>query len=293
MQEVLLEAAAEAGAEVRRGATVRDVKPGAPPTVVVTQNGQTEEVHARLVIGADGRTSLLRKWGDFAVHRDPDCRLVAGVLFENMSAPSDTSYIIFNPGLGQTVPLFPQGDDRVRAYFVYQKSGEHRLQGADDIPRFIAESIRTGAPAEFYAEARAIGPLATFDAADTWVDHPYREGIALVGDAAASNDPSFGEGLSLTVRDVRVLRDHLLSHDNWDAAGHAYAEEHDRHYGVIHTVSGWFGEMFFAVGPEADARRERALPLIAQDESRVPDHIVSGPDLPVDEGVRRHFFGEE
>src|SRR5262245_5925054 len=54
MQEVLLQAAAEAGAEVRRGATVREAKPGARPSVVVAQNGQVEELHARLVVGADG-----------------------------------------------------------------------------------------------------------------------------------------------------------------------------------------------------------------------------------------------
>jgi len=50
---------------------------------------------------------------------------------------------------------------------------------------------------------------------------------------------------------------------------------------------------FFAVGPEADARREQAFPLIAQDPTRVPDHIVSGPDLAVNEDLRVRFFGEE
>jgi hypothetical protein len=35
------------------------------------------------------------------------------------------------------------------------------------------------------------------------------------------------------------------------------------------------------------------LPLIAQDGTRVPDHIISGPDLPLHETVRRRFFGEE
>ena len=56
--------------------------------------------------------------------------------------------------------------------------------------------------------------------------------------------------------------------EDWAAAGHAYAEEHDRHYGVIHTVSGWFGEMFYAVGAEAEARRAHTLPLIAPTRCR-------------------------
>ena len=90
-----------------------------------------------------------------------------------------------------------------------------------------------------------------------------------------------------------MLRDHLLANTDWDAAGHAYAEEHDRHYGVIHTVDNWQTQMFLAIGPEAEACRARALPLITQDETRVPDHVYSGPDLPADEVVRRRFFGEE
>src|SRR5713226_7818324 len=65
MQEVVLQAAAEAGAEIRRGATVREVKPGTRPAVVVEQQGQIEEIHARLVVGADGRASMMRRWGGF------------------------------------------------------------------------------------------------------------------------------------------------------------------------------------------------------------------------------------
>jgi 2-polyprenyl-6-methoxyphenol hydroxylase-like FAD-dependent oxidoreductase len=125
------------------------------------------------------------------------------------------------------------------------------------------------------------------------VDHPYKDGVALIGDAAASSDPSWGQGLSLTVRDARVLRDHLLRHDKWEDAGHAYAADHDHHYGAIHSVNDWQAELLFAVGPEAEARRARALPLIAQDPTRVPDHNFAGPDLPHDDSVRRRFFGEE
>jgi menaquinone-9 beta-reductase len=295
MQEVLLQAAADAGARVHRGVTVRDVKPGTLPSVVAEEDGRTQEFRARLVVGADGRTSLVRKWAGFSVYQDPPRRFVAGILFENMDAlPDDTAYFQINPGLGRIVLLAPLGQGRARAYLAwYQHQSTSRLQGLDDLPRFIAESIKTGTPADFYTGAKAAGPLATFEGADSWVEHPYRGGVALVGDAASTNDPCFGQGLSITVRSVRMLRDHLLANSDWDAAGHAYAEAQDHDYRVIHRVTQWVGEMLYDPGPEADARRAKALPLIAQDKTRMVNHLLSGPDLPADERVRRRFFGEE
>ena len=294
MQEVLLQAAADAGAEVRRAAHVRDVQPGPLSTVEVEQDGYIEEVRARLVVGADGRVSMVRKWAGFPVRQDPERLLISGLLFEQMPTPQeDTGYYIINPSLGQSVPLFPQGQGRVRAYLVHTKATSSRFQGPAHLPRFVEESVKTYAPAQWYTGARAIGPLATFDGAETWVAHPYKHGVVLLGDAASTSDPTWGQGLSLTLRDVRVLRDQLLAHADWDAAGHAYAGEHDRYYGVIHTVDNWLTELFLAIGPDADARRAKALPLIAQDATRVPDHYASGPELPLNETVRRRFFGEE
>lgn len=294
MQEVILQAAVGAGAEVRRGASVREIKSGGAPTVVVEQAGHVEELQARLIVGADGRGSAVRKWMGFPPHHDPEHLVISGVLFEEMPTPHEgTVYYVINPNIGQGVPLASLGGGRVRAYLVQTKATSVRLQGTADIPRFIEESIRSGAPAEWYAGAKPAGPLATFDGADAWVDHPYKAGVTLIGDAAAASDPAWGQGLSLTVRDVCVLRDCLLSHENWDEAGHAYAEEHDRYYGVIHKVNNWLSQIFFATGPEGEARRARAFPLIAQDPARVPDHVVGGPDLPADESVRRRLFGEE
>ena len=83
------------------------------------------------------------------------------------------------------------------------------------------------------------------------------------------------------MRDVRVMRDCLLADSNWDAACHAYAEGHDFHYGVIHKVENWWREMWLDRGAEADARRSRALPLVAQDPSRMPDYISADPTCPL------------
>jgi 2-polyprenyl-6-methoxyphenol hydroxylase-like FAD-dependent oxidoreductase len=295
MQEVLLQAARDAGAHVRRGARVTHVEPGPTPRVTVRNgNGQDEVLTARLVVGCDGRASSLRGWCGFEVRKDPTRHRIAGLLVEGAKQPvADCSRIVINPQLGREVALFPQGDGKLRAYLIWPEAEDMRLSGARDVPRFMAESIRTGAPAECFEEATPIGPLATFDATDTWVPHPYANGVVLVGDAAASNDPSYGEGLSLTVRDVRVLRDRLVVESDWEEAGHAYAREHDDYYGVIHQVTGLYSQMFLEQSPEADARRAKALPLIAEDPSRVPDHLVSGPDLPFDEATRGRFFAED
>ncbi|MBV8436173.1 MAG: hypothetical protein JOY95_01515 [Silvibacterium sp.] len=153
-------------------------------------------------------------------------------------------------------------------------------------------STPTGVNSDYYEGAGAAGPLATFDGAETWVEHPYKDGVALVGDAAAASDPSWGQGLASTLRDVRLLRDELLKTEDWNAAGHRFAAEHDSHAGIMHTVIGWYTELYLATGAAADARRAKALPLIAEDPTRQPDILFCGPDLAVNDGDRKRFFAE-
>ena len=81
-----------------------------------------------------------------------------------------------------------------------------------------------------YPGAHDIGPLATFDGGDFWVEHAYRNVVALFGDAAGTTDPSFGQEVSFSLRDERTLPDELLSNSDWDTAGHRYAERRDTYF---------------------------------------------------------------
>ena len=245
------------------------------------------------MVGCDGRSSGVRQWGNFNIRKDGDRLTISGVLLEGGTGyRQDAGYFIFNPALSLGAFVACQGDGRFRSYIVHRCDDDPQLQGHDALPRFIEDAIKCGVPADFYAHVKAVGPLASFKCADSWVEHPYADGIALIGDAAATSDPAWGQGLSLTLRDTRVLSEALLADTDWDRAGHAYAAEHDRYYGALHTAEDWLTSFFYDRGEEADARRARALPLIMADLSRVPDHIFSGPDLPTDDDVRKRFFGE-
>jgi 2-polyprenyl-6-methoxyphenol hydroxylase-like FAD-dependent oxidoreductase len=293
MQESLIQAAETAGAEVRRGERATGVTPGSTPSVTIQrEQGFEETLSARLVVGVDGRGSVVRKWAGFTEKRNPDRLLISGTLFEGSQAPQHTVRLVSDFGRGTASILFPLGRSKVRTYLIQRADGQGRLQGRRDVPRFIEQAVATGMPAEYFDGAEAAGPLATFDGADSWVEHPYSEGVALVGDAAASSDPSWGQGLGLTLRDARVLRDALLAHDDWDAAGHMYAAEHDRYYGVIRTVEDWFTTFAYDTSHEGHARRERMLPALAQDPTRAPDTFFSGPDHEADDQLRRRFFAE-
>ncbi len=295
LQEAVLAHAAAAGAEVRRGATVTEVVPGKPPAVRFrSESGAPEEQTARLVVGADGRDSKLRRLAGFTETRDENRLCLAGVLLDGYSGPDDTSATYFDLAKAEEALLFPQGNRRLRAYVAFRSdTGVRRLSGKERLPDFLRVCGTTGVPSEWLAGVQPVGPLAAFEGADSSVAFPYRDGVVLVGDAAATSDPVWGCGMSLTLRDVRVLRDALLASSDWDAAAHAYAEEHDRYYSRLHTLEDWMATLFFDNSPEGETRRARLFAKVLGDTSRLIDIVGRGPDQDVDERARRHFFGED
>ncbi len=294
-QELLLSAAAQAGAQIRRGATATSIAPGPDPKVTISAYGNTTEESARLVVLCAGRNPGLRTDLGFAIRRGSIPLLLSGIWLTNLSSDVDptVAYVSNNLIDGSIVGLFPQPGNRARCYYGFHPDKCQRIQGEVDLPRFFDTCRRSCSGAIPLEGARPDGPLASFECADIWVDHPYRDGVALVGDAASSNDPSWGQGLSLSFRDARVLSEELIADEDWNRAAHRYAERHDQHYTAVRTVTGWFYDVFQRPGPDAEARRARALPLIASDPTRVPDSLLNGPDFPLPADAKARFFGED
>jgi 2-polyprenyl-6-methoxyphenol hydroxylase-like FAD-dependent oxidoreductase len=293
MQEGILAAAESAGAEVLCGMKVSAVRPSSEPEVDIETESGKKTLSARLVVGADGRNSMVRKWGGFPVREEGAGNMLSGVLLDGVHVPAATSIAIFNPLIGQIAFIFPQESGRARAYFGCRTDSGIRLHGDGDFQKLIDLCVQTGAPAEYYAGATQAGPVASFEGYDSWVEHPYKDGVALIGDAAQTSDQTWGQGLSITMRDARELRDALLATEDWDAAGHAYAGAANWCFEQIRLVEEWMTRIMMEQGEEANAVRIKVLPRLATDPDILPDTHFVGPELsPADEAARMRLFGE-
>lgn len=72
--------------------------------------------------------------------------------------------------------------------------GDRKLSGKDKAAEFLEACRTTGAPAEWFDGVEVAGPLAELEGADQSVRSPSKPGLASIGDAAASTDPSWGCG---------------------------------------------------------------------------------------------------
>jgi 2-polyprenyl-6-methoxyphenol hydroxylase-like FAD-dependent oxidoreductase len=82
--QALSTAAEKAGARYVRGAAQALVTPGRPPRVRYVLNGAAHDLQSRLVVGADGRSSMVRSQLGIPLHRaDPRC-VIAGLLVDDV-----------------------------------------------------------------------------------------------------------------------------------------------------------------------------------------------------------------
>ena len=219
-------AAVAAGAELVRGVRDVSVTPGSPPVVAYALDGQTTSVTPRIVVGADGRESTVRRQLGFELHATEPRTIGAGMLVDGTDGWPEGDMVIGSEA-DRNFLVFPQGGGRARLYLFYDVRERHRLAGPEKHKVFLDAFRLTSFPGgEIFASATAAGPCGAFPMNDTWVDEPAIDGVVLVGDAAGHSDPLIGEGLSVAMRDVRWVSDTLGDGDDWSPSAFAgYAEE--------------------------------------------------------------------
>jgi 2-polyprenyl-6-methoxyphenol hydroxylase-like FAD-dependent oxidoreductase len=223
--DALLEAAVAAGATVLRGVGDVEVVPGAPPTLRYELDDLVTTVSTGLVVGADGRTSSVRRQLGLSLHETAPRTMGGGMLVDGLDGwPADQMSLGTEGDLLYFV--FPRDDGRARLYLMHDVVQRGRFAGPDRGARFLdAFRFRCLPDAGIFRAARPAGPCAFYPMTDSWTDGPCAPGVVLVGDAAGWNDPVIGQGLSIALRDARTVRDLVLDGARTADAFAAYGAE--------------------------------------------------------------------
>jgi 2-polyprenyl-6-methoxyphenol hydroxylase-like FAD-dependent oxidoreductase len=283
--QALFDAAGAAGASTLRGVTDVEVAPGSPgasPTVAYTHGGVRHAVRPRLVIAADGRNSAVRRAHGLELRRDPPHHLFSGLLVDDADGWPEDLQMTGTEGEVHYL-AFPQGGGRVRLYLGFGFERRRWLAGADGPRRFVdAFRLRSVAHADTLAGATPVSPCAVYANEATWLDDPTAlDGVVFVGDAAGWDDPITGQGLSVSLHDVRVVAELLLASPTWDRATLApYVAERAERMRRLRFASGLTSVLANEFGPDADARRRSFRARSAADPSLGAGRFAAflGPD---------------
>jgi menaquinone-9 beta-reductase len=168
------------------------------------QHGQTLELRARLVVGADGRGSRLAKLAQVDTKTSPHGRFAYGGYFEGPPPPKfpDSALWLLDPDM---VGAFPT-DNGQTFYAVMptmDRLPEFREDPAAALQRFVA-GIPEAPP---IAESRLVGDVVGKIDMTNVITTPTAPGLALVGDAASAVDPLWGVGCGFALQSSEWLAD--------------------------------------------------------------------------------------
>jgi 2-polyprenyl-6-methoxyphenol hydroxylase-like FAD-dependent oxidoreductase len=206
LDKILLDAAAEAGVEIRENFLVEElVTDGERVTGVRgrSQGGSLVQEDARMVVGADGVRSLIARMASAPTYNEvPASACTYYTYWSNvpMSAvelyPRPEHMIVASPtndGLTMIIVYWPRN-----AFPEVRADIEGQFMRVLDLAPGFAERVRAGSRAEKF---RGTSELNGF------FRRPYGPGWALVGDAGYHKDPITAQGITDGFRDAELLAD--------------------------------------------------------------------------------------
>lgn len=272
--EALARTADAAGATVVRGVGEIAIEPGEIPVVRYEHHDVVHTLRCRLVVGADGRMSTVRRQAGVELYQTTPRTMCGGMLVDGLDqwpvgqlaegTEGDLHYYVL-----------PRKNGRVRLYLLHDIAQKGRFAGPDRHARFLTAFGFACIPgSEMFEAAQPVRPCAFHPLNDSWTEQPYAPGVVLVGDAAGWNDPIIGQGLSIALRDVRIVTDIMRGGSDWSMAAFApYREERRERMRRLRVTARLKTDLVATFTPAGAARR-RSYNAIWQS-----DPVLSGPQL--------------
>jgi 2-polyprenyl-6-methoxyphenol hydroxylase-like FAD-dependent oxidoreductase len=194
-----------------RASTVRDLLHEGGRVVGVRARGEGGEVELRgdLVVGADGRASLVRRRGGFEARAQD---LPMDIVWCKLPPFEPIRGARLHVGRGHLLIAYRAPDERLQVAWAILKGtfGDLRRQGIEQWVEQMAEHV----PADLAAHLRASrGELHHPFLLDCQADRVLRwsaPGVLLLGDAAHVMSPVGGQGLNIALRDVIAAANELV-----------------------------------------------------------------------------------
>jgi 2-polyprenyl-6-methoxyphenol hydroxylase-like FAD-dependent oxidoreductase len=212
LDKLLVDAAVEAGAELREGFTVETLLWDDDRVVGLrghSRTGRSVDERARIVIGADGVHSLVAK--------------AVGALEYDTKPAQTTNYYSYYGGFGaddiemyvrdyHAVGCFPTHDRLTLIAVLWPCSQFQEIR--IDIERHVKKALEsTSTVARRLEGARREEKWSGTAGLPSYFRRPFGPGWALVGDAAYNKDPITAQGISDAFIDAEALATAL--HDGW------------------------------------------------------------------------------
>ena len=292
--EALSAHAASCGASVTRGVRAVRVSLGPVSTVDWSDGAGDHAVRARLVVGADGRTSTVRRQAGIEIEERAAVTFGAGLLVKGESGFGRRNTL--GTSGNEMFFAFPRTDDLTRLYLLVAVERQPEFTGPGRLETFLRHFPNDAFPAsKALAEAEVIGPCGGSPMTDAWTTTPpVRDGVVLIGDSAGWNDPIIGQGLSIALRDARMVAEVLESSDDWSArAFGGYVEERAERMRRLATSAHIHTMMRCSFTEEFRSRRARWSDAMMTDELVLGQSLCSlrgpdsfGPECFTDEAVQ-------